>query len=469
MTIFEKLKEMGYDTVPESFYSNINVWHTWYLGDVKKFHTYKVHNGTKVVKCRRHTMGMANKVAADWANLLMNERVAITLEGNKEQEFFDAVCEAANFDVKANEMQEMKCALGTAAYVVTVTNAAVDINNGELDAENASIRIDYVTAPNIYPLSWDNKGVIDCAFASEKVIGNKKYLYMAIHKKVNGTYDIENHIFINQNGNLREVPLSEVKGYENIPAVIHTGMADRMFVIDRPNIVNNVDYTLPMGISVYANAIDQLKGVDVAYDSYVNEFILGKKRIMVKPGAAEDIDGNPAFDSSDVTFYVLPEDASDGDVIKEIDMSLRTTEHNTGIQDMLNALSTKCGFGERHYKFENGSVATATQIVSENSTLFRTIKKHEIVLESVLTELCRIILRVGNHFLGAGLNEDVEISIDFDDSIIEDEETDFNRDARMVQMGVLNAWEFRAKWMNEDEETAKAAMPGMDTLVSGEE
>ena len=63
----------------------------------------------------------------------------------------------------------------------------------------------------------------------------------------------------------------------------------------------------------------------------------------------------------------------------QIDMNLRTEEHSKGIQDMLNALSSKCGFGENHYKYERGSIATATQIVSENSTLFRTLKKHEII------------------------------------------------------------------------------------------
>lgn len=113
-------------------------------------------------------------------------------------------------------------------------------------------------------------------------------------------------------------------------------------------------------------------------------------------------------------------------------------------------------------------MSTATQIISENSEMFRTIKKHEIVLESALIELCRVILRMGNAYMGAGLDEDVEISVDFDDSIIEDKETEFARDARMVQMGVMNAWEFRAKWLNEDEETAKAALPQMESLVSGE-
>ena len=83
----------------------------------------------------------------------------------------------------------------------------------------------------------------------------------------------------------------------------------------------------------------------------------------------------------------------------------------------------------------------------------------------VLKEICRTILRLGNQYLGQSLDEDVEISIDFDDSIIEDEATEFARDVQMLSMSILNRYEFRAKWMNEDEETAKAALPDLEGLV----
>lgn len=129
-------------------------------------------------------------------------------------------------------------------------------------------------------------------------------------------------------------------------------------------------------------------------------------------------------------------------------------------------MSSKCGFGENHYRFDSGSIATATQVISENSTLFRTIKKHEIILESALVELCRILLRLGNSAMNAGLNEDVEISVDFDDSIIEDKAADFARDMQLLSAGILNDWEFRAKWLNEDEETAKAALPKMADMAT---
>lgn len=460
MTIYEKLRELGFNTVGPAFYEKVKEWRSWYAGDVKDFTHYKVRTGKMETLCKRHSLGMAKKLCEDWANLLMNEKVVITLEGEKEQAFVDEVFRANNFEVKANEAQELKSAVGTVAYIPRVV--------GQREGEAAqAIHIDFVDVEHIYPLTWRNGMVEECAFANRFAVDGEDYLYLQVHQRgANGLYEIHNHIFECHEGNIGDKPRVAPAGYENIPDVVKTASAERTFVIDRLNIANNYEANNPLGIPVFANAIDVLKGVDIAYDSYVNEFMLGKKRIMVKPSATDFLNGQPAFDHNDVLFYVLPEDVSDGAVIQPIDMSLRTAEHNMGIQDQLNLLSSKCGFGENHYKFNGGSVATATQIISENSTMFRTIKKHEIILESALVELCRILLHYGNASMGAGLDEDVEISIDFDDSIIEDEETNFNRDARLVQMGVMNLWEFRARWMNEDIETAKASLPQMEALIA---
>lgn len=465
-----KLNELGYTTIPDSFYSKVYEWKSWYQGDVKGFHNYTVQNGERQVKCRRYSLGMGKKLCEDWANLLMNEKVQITLEGQKEQDFIDLVLTENNFTVKANEMQEMKSALGTVAYVPRVIGQEIS-ESGDIVPGNASgIVLDYVTIENIYPLSWQNGYISECAFSSDVTRNGKDYLYLQIHRREdNGNYVIENRIYRYNNEQLADEQLVNVKGFENIPPVVHTGSDKRQFVIDRPNIANNVNYLLPTGIAIYANAIDVLQGVDIAYDSYVNEFKLGKKRIMVKPSAAQYLDGTPAFDPDDVVFYVMPEDTEDGAVVTPIDMTLRTAEHNTGIQDQLNILSSKCGFGETYYRFDGGSVATATQVISENSTMFRTIKKMEIVLEQALVELCRILLRMGNTAMNAGLNEDVAISIDFDDSIIEDKQTDFSRDMQLLSAGIMNDWEFRMKWMNEDEETAKAALPKMQDMTTEKE
>lgn len=469
MNFFEVLKAKDIETVPEDFYTKIDIWNSWYKGKVDAFHRYRIFTGQTYVNCERYSMGMGKKVSEDWANLLMNEKVHITLEGDKEQEFFNNVCEANNFEVKMNEMQEYKAALGTVAYIPHVNGVEVDLENGRILGQGNEMKIDYCTADKIFPISWDNGIITECAFATKVVANDSKYYYLQIHRKnENGTYRIESSLFDANQEILTEVSLDTIPEYAKVPEVIETGITERQFVIDRMNIANNIDKTLPLGISVYANAIDQLKAVDIAYDSYVNEFVLGKKRIMVKAEATKDFDGEPLFDVNDVAFYIMPEDSQTGSMIQEINMELRSAQHNAGIQDMLNILSSKCGFGESHYKYERGNISTATQIISENSTLFRNIKKQEIILESCLKELVKIILRLGNQFMNAGLNEDVEISIDFDDSIIEDKATEFARDVQMVGMGILQPYEFRMKWMNEDEDTAKAALPMMEQLINGE-
>lgn len=465
MDVIEKLKQLGYATVDEDFYRKVDEWESWYVGDVKGFHRYKVRNGTSMVRCKRYTLNMGKKIPEDWANLLMNEKVEITLEGQREQEFIDHVFTENNFLVKANEMQEKAFALGTVAFIPRVVGMEAT-ETGPVPGSASGIVMDYVTVKHIWPLAWQNGIVTECAFDSIVTVNGEQYCYLQIHHKINGLYNIENRIYHYRNDNVdAELSLIDVPGFERVPPVVHTGSDRRQFVIDRPNIANNFDDS-PLGISIYANSVDVLKGVDVAYDSYVNEFVLGKKRIMVKPSAMKYLDGEPVFDSDDLAYYVLPEDVSDGAVITPIDMTLRTQEHNTGIQDQLNLLSSKCGFGENHYRFDQGSVATATQVISENSTMFRTIKKHEIILEQVLTELCRIILRLGNTAMNAGLNEDVEISIDFDDSIIEDKQSDFARDMQLLNAGIMNDWEFRSKWMNEDEATAKKMLPKMEDMTT---
>lgn len=462
-----KLNELGYSTIPEEFYGKVTEWKSWYQGNVKGFHSYRVRNGESMVSCKRYSLGMGKKLCEDWANLLMNEKVQITLEGQKEQEFIDRVLTENNFTVKANEMQEMKSALGTVAYIPRVIGQEIN-EGGEIVPGNASgIILDYVTIENIYPLAWQNGFISECAFSSVVTRNGHDYLYLQIHHKDDsGSYIIDNRIYRYDNEMLADEQLANVKGFENIPPVVHTGSNKRQFVIDRLNIANNFNYLLPTGIAVYANAIDVLKGVDIAYDSYVNEFRLGKKRIMVKPSAAKYLDGEPVFDPADVAFYVLPEDVNDGAVITPIDMTLRTAEHNTGIQDQLNILSSKCGFGETYYRFDGGSVATATQVISENSTMFRTIKKHEVILFSVIEELCRILLRLGNTAMNVGLDENVKVSIDFDDSIIVDTESQRAQDRQDVNMGVMSVLEYRMKWYGEDEDTAKAALPKMQEMTT---
>ena len=104
MNIFEYFKKKGIDTIDSSFYSKIAVWDSWYRANVKRFHQYRVYHGTgQYERCHRKSLGMAKKICEDISDLLLNERVTITIKDETTAKFVRSVLDAANFTVQRSE------------------------------------------------------------------------------------------------------------------------------------------------------------------------------------------------------------------------------------------------------------------------------------------------------------------------------------------------------------------------------
>ncbi|MCI8788632.1 MAG: phage portal protein [Lachnospiraceae bacterium] len=472
MDIFSYFRNKGIDTLDASFYRQIEVWRSWYDSNVRKFHRYKVYrgNGTSV-SCTRYSLGMAKKVCEDMADLLLNERVGMTIAHEASDRFVKQVLEDNSFDELGNEYQERKSALGTAAYVVHVKDAIVG-KDGFM--AGGSVGINYVDASNIYPTSWQNKVVTECIFTFRKTHKRKSYIHFQYHKledmpeEGRKQYVIENTVVENTAGTGRELTPGqwrEIPAFCGLAERIETGDGQPLFVIDRLNLANNADEdaTNPMGAALFANAIDVVRKIDLEYDSYANEFSLGRKRIFVAPEMLTTLNGDAVFDPEDTVFYELPEDyfknAQSGEAMKEVNMELRIDEHSRAINDDLNYLSMKCGFGTDRYRFEGGQVRTATEVVSENSDMYRSLQKHELVLERVLVQLIQAIIRAGVSIGVPGLDAGTDITIQFDDSIIEDKATERKEDRQDVAMGAMSLSEYRSKWYGETLEQAQASLP----------
>lgn len=476
MNIFTYFKKKGINTIDSSFYTQIKLWTSWYEANVTKFHHYYVYNGQNKIRCRRLSLGMAKKVSEDVADLLLNERVKINIGKSEETAaFVEAVLDKNEFLVKGNDYQERKAYTGTVAYVLHMKDIEVDEDGNVMSGTEDNIQINYVQANNIFPISWENGRIKEVAFVFPKTINRKKYAVIQLHRlrNIGGTrqYVIENNVVECSSGAGKDVPYTEwasMEGLSGLAPEIKTGSDQPQFVIDKLNIVNNADKddTNPMGIAIFANAIDVLAKIDLEYDSYANEFDLGRKRIFVAPEMLSNVNGDPVFDENDTVFYQLPEDSlKDGKPIVEVNMTIRAEEHSKALNDDLNFLSFKCGFGTERYKFERGTVTTATQVISENSDMYRTIKKHELVLQTAIEDLVYGIIRLGQQLRVPGITDDVEVTIDFDDSIIEDKETERKRDREDVAMGVMSLAEYRAKWYGEDEEEAKKKLPEQNNPV----
>lgn len=442
--------------------SYIAMWNDWYRGKVDKFHSYSVYNGKKSIKCDRMTLGMSKRVCEDWANLLINEKTDVTFNSETAQKAFENLLKECKFWRKANEGIEKSFALGVGALVASVENAMFTENGDllvadQLGANRAKVNCTFVNGTKVKPITFENGEITECAFIN---VDSKK-TYISVHlKDENGIYKIHNIIAKGEGDSLT---FGEEDYY-----VFDTKSELPWFAILKPNLANNIDINSPLGISIFANQIDILKEIDLIYDSYATEFILGRKRIFVNtdqitvdPVTGEQIE---VFDSNDLVFYVLPPDNNDTQLIQDSTQTLRVTDHQLAIQNQLNLLSYGCGFGTNHYKFDGSSIATATQIVSENSELFRTLKKHEIVIEEALTTIFNAMIYAANTFTATKIDSS-EFEIKFDDSIIEDKQGEMANDRLDVSMGVMSKAEFRAKWYNEDLATAQRKIDEMSTTT----
>lgn len=277
MNIFNYFRKKGIDTVDASFYRKIDEWISWYNSNVRQFTFYKVNTGRGTSKrCRRKSMGMAKKLSEDIADLLFNERVMITLEDETTQEFVQKVLDNNHFLVMGNDYQERKAYSGTVAYIPYLYNAVVQ-EDGTISA--GEIGINYVDAKNIYPVSWNNGEVTECIFTSVHTVRQKKYVQIQFHQiGSKGMYVIENSVLECTKGSVEGCELTEqewkqLKPFANLVARTETGSTEPQFVIDRLNITNNVGECNPMGIAIFANAIDTLKKLDTEFDSYRYSFL----------------------------------------------------------------------------------------------------------------------------------------------------------------------------------------------------
>ena len=441
------LRSLGY-AVDEDYRGRIDEWYQWYKNDVEDFYKYYVYNGQKKVMVDRASLGLPKQSCEDWADLLLNEKVTIT---TKAQDALDDILEQNDFWANGNDLIEKAFALGTGAFVAYKAQDKV--------------KIDYIIASMIFPLRVANRRIVDCAFASE--ISKGTYYVQTHEQQSNGSYKITNKILKKSDESGKglvdgDMPKKLKKSYMS---------QEKLFWIIMPNQTNNIDLHQPMGMSVYANAFDQIKDCDIKYDSYRNEFVLGKKRIFVQAsGVSVNVDSEgkatAVFDSKDTVFYALPEDESGkSKMIEESDFTLRVQEHDQALQTALNLFGQKVGFGTDYYSFSKGEVYTnTTQVMSTNSKLFRRLKKHEILLESALIGLVRALI-----YLSTGSVYSADVTVNFDDSIIEDT-AEIKRQALLeLNAGLIDAVEYhmRVYKLTEEEATKKvkkmqARMPKPD-------
>lgn len=448
-------QKYGYnDTVKLFWEPYIHTWKSWYEGYVGDFHRYTIYNGRNEIHMKRHTLNMAKKCCEDWADLLFNERCSISLSNLEQNNILQDILTKLNFWEFINRAIEKSGAVGTGGIVFSLNNI---IDTGiNLDVSDTIPQLQYIDIDNIYPISWNNEKITECAFSNIDVVNGSPVCSLSVHRidRKTGNYIIDNYVFDLDN----QYSIVSKKKLKSVFEHFDTRSNIPWFFILSPNSNNNLQANSPFGVPYFSNSIDILKSIDIGFDSFVNEITLSRKRIFVRDELVDygpDGKSHPVFHASDIAVYTLPNGMDKNDIIQSENSTIRAESLEKYLKNMLSIFSDSVGFDINFYTFDNNTaVKTATEVISDNNKMFRRKKKHEIILESVLYDLvscmCYALTTFGTYNLS---NEG--LTIKFDDSIIENVGAIASRSLEELRAGIISAIEYRQRIFGESEEIAK--------------
>lgn len=462
----EWLRGLGFSPPLEDMEPWIRSWDRWMraLGD---FYDYRDTDGVgRVYEVHRRSIHPAMRVCREWGSLLLNDRTQVACDEQACTDWLAAWMARTGFLASAQECVVRAFGLGTGAFALWV------------DAGSGEVRVRRYDARMVVPLTWDEEGVTECAFVTRAFWRGKAVDQVQLHLKgaadaffspsessggasavgssrltddeSEGTYRIVTACF-DRDGNRVEP--------EGVCPVYDTGSSWPTFSIVKPAIDNTRMDMSPYGQSVFADAVDAIQAVDLCYDAMMSEIDNGKMRVFLSDVMFDtERDGKGGrvsipFGKADCT--VFRKVMSTEDTIHEFAPQLRTEDQARAFRVALQTLGDLCGFGLDYFDLDKtGYLRTATEVSADNSALMRNIRRHEHALEGSLAGICHALLAAERH-LGTELPEEGAVRVGFDDSIIADTAAEKKQDMDEVAVGLMQPWEYRAKWYGEDEETAR--------------
>ncbi|MBE6626226.1 MAG: phage portal protein [Ruminococcaceae bacterium] len=434
------------------YYKKIDEWEAWWKGYNRSFHEFTENGaGGRLIRRELYRMNMAKKIAEDWASLLLNDRTAISVSDEVGGEFVGKVLSTTDFMSNANRLVEKAFALGTGAAILRISGAYGE--DGEIIPSEATFAFEFVDASHIIPLSVRDGKIVEAAFVSEGKIRGEEYVYLEIHCLEEDGYVISNEFYRRVDGRLvrSDVPLG------NCPEVVHTMSRVPLFSILTPSIQNNIDPTVGLGVSVFADATDCLKGVDLAFNNFCRDIKLGGKKVFINQTLVNRDEYGNVFTPDDVAqqlFVTIGDsDLADHPMITEHNPELRTAENAEAVQCQLNYLSFRCGLGTHHYTFGDlgGRVRlTATQYMGERQDMRQNASKHQKNVASFLRGVVEALLWCGAEVCGLPIDKNAAVNVTFDDSYWNDSESQRARDLSELEAGIITVDEYRSKWIGGD-------------------
>ncbi|MBD5111752.1 MAG: phage portal protein [Ruminococcaceae bacterium] len=370
------------------------------------------------------SLGAAKAVCAELARLCFTEGTELIGTDRESTAYLKRVLDSSGFAERFSDFLEKMFALGGGVIKVY--------------RDKDGTKLDFVTADRFVPTKWDSRGIYGGAFGSTVSADGRSCVLAEQQTLTEDGLVTENRLFRSGGG---AANLADVFPDMTEKSVIK-GLSEPLFVYFRAG-AGEISESVPLGTSVFAGAEDTLKSLDVVFDSLSREFVLGKKRIIVPSYAIRgeyDAKGELKryFDVNDEVFEALS--ADDNDDLKIIDNTgtLRITEHTEALGELLDLLCMQVGLSEGALSYKNGTIRTATEVVSRNSRTYRTAGFYRKAIANGLSRVAENICLLGKMAGELSAGASTEVGVRFADGVCEDEGAKTERARQLYAGGLIS-------------------------------
>ena len=471
----------GVPAFNQFYYFGIFIWKYLYKGYYAPWHrvlapTIDNPRGRRDL----YRMDTAKAICAELSGLVWSEQCEVHVSQNaKEQlldEFVHDVLVKNGFWTKMQEHIEQSLALGGGA-IKTWYEEERD-SQGNVIPDSGHISLGFCMADQFIPTAWNNAKVKDGVFISREAKDGYYYTRLEWHKWDGLTYYISNELFRTEYKQQSPTesqdilgfryPLNEIYPFLNEQTELK-GLTTSLFSYYRTAIANNIDDNSPLGVSIYANALSTLKALDICYDSFIREFELGKKRIIVPAQCistvVDPITGELRryFDATNEAYEALATDNPDSLKIQDNSVELRIDEHERAINAFLSILCLQVGFSAGTFTFDRAQgLKTATEVISENSKTYKTIKAQQLQIKEAIAQIVDDIIQIAQlydvRWKGYSIRQLAangwETKVVFDDSILQDRQTNINEGILLTTNNLMSKKRFLVEKLGYTEEEA---------------
>ena len=386
------------------------------------------------------TINFAKFVTADTAKKICLD-IDLNVEGSVRADYLQEVMDA--FKKVLRDKVEDACALGGIMF--------------KPNGNSGTACIDYVQAGDFLVTEINSNGDIRGAiFFDYYQSGDKYYTRLEYHRFEYNTYRITNKAFKSDRKDTlgKEISLEKVDIWASMEEEVAIQNVEKpLFAYYKMPYNNTIDYNSPLGVSVFSNAIKELRDLDIAWSRKSGEVEDSKHMTFVGPGAMMYAEQKQIK----LPRFLHPVDLSN-DVVKEMVhehvATLLTEQRITDINSILSMISTKCGFSQGAFVLDRktGQI-TATQVEADDRDTIETIKDMRDALKDTIDQLL-YALNVYADLYNLAPVGNYETSYGFGDLTYNYDE-DRNRWYQYATQGKVPFWMYLVKFEGMSEEEAK--------------